>query len=154
MGIWPVEAFPLISKASFLEEVEEEGNKGSRLTQVTWKLLLHPFNDLFSRTAWVCWHQKGKPFWILLEQEMMWWQWHQLDHMQIICTSRHNHASASPLSFYRPDALPATQPTALKHWRSLENVCKNTWLLVVYFTDWKSILSPNQLCTRTHQEMR
>ena len=25
-------------------------------------------------------------FWILLEQEMMWWQWHQLDHMQIICT--------------------------------------------------------------------
>jgi len=31
--------------------------------------------------------QKGKPFWILLEQEMMEWQWHQLDHMQIICTS-------------------------------------------------------------------
>jgi len=28
-----------------------------------------------------------KPFWILLEQEMMGWQWHQLDHMQIICTS-------------------------------------------------------------------
>jgi len=24
-------------------------------------------------------------------------------------------ASTSPLSFYRPDALPATQPTALKH---------------------------------------
>ena len=31
--------------------------------------------------------QKGKPFSILLEQEMMGWQWHQLDHMQIICTS-------------------------------------------------------------------
>jgi len=27
-----------------------------------------------------------KPFWILLEQEMMEWQWYQLDHMQIICT--------------------------------------------------------------------
>ena len=28
-----------------------------------------------------------------------------------------NHASISPLSFYRPDAFPATQPTASKHWR-------------------------------------
>ena len=27
-----------------------------------------------------------KPFWILLEQEMVGWQSHQLDHMQIICT--------------------------------------------------------------------
>jgi len=25
----------------------------------------------FRRTTWVSWHQKGKPFWILLEQEMM-----------------------------------------------------------------------------------
>jgi len=49
--------------------------------------LLHPFNGLFSRTTWVSWHQKGKPFWILLQQEMMGWQWHQLDHTQIICTA-------------------------------------------------------------------
>ena len=36
------------------------------------------------------------------------WQWHQLGRMQI-CTSLQtdNHASTSPLSFYRPDALPA-----------------------------------------------
>jgi len=34
-------------------------------------LLLHPFNGLFSRTTWVSRHQKGKPFWISLEQEMM-----------------------------------------------------------------------------------
>ena len=35
----------------------------------------------------------GKPFWILLEEEMM----HQLEHMQIICTSSQtdNHASTS-----------------------------------------------------------
>ena len=71
----------------------------------------------FSRTTWVIRHQKGKPFWILLEQEMMGWQWHQLDHMQIICISLQtdNHASTSPLSFYRPDALAATQPIASKH---------------------------------------
>jgi len=43
-------------------------------------------------------------------------QWHQLGHMQI-CTSLQtdNHASTSLLVFYRPDALPATQPTASKH---------------------------------------
>jgi len=31
----------------------------------------------------------------------MGWQWHQLDHMQIICTSLQtdNHASTSPLVF-------------------------------------------------------
>jgi len=29
-------------------------------------LLLHPFNNLFSRTNWISRHQKGKPFWILL----------------------------------------------------------------------------------------
>ena len=55
---------------------------------------LHPFNGLFQDNL-VSWHQKGKPFWILLEQQMMGWQWHQLDHMQIICTSlqTQNHAS-------------------------------------------------------------
>jgi len=75
------------------------------------------FNCLFSRTTWVSWHQKGKLFWILLEQEMMVWQWHQLDHMQIICTllQTDNHASTSPLIFYSPDALPATKPTGSKH---------------------------------------
>jgi len=45
---------------------------------------------------------------------MMGWQWHQLDHMQIICTSLQtdNDASTSPI---RVDALPAAQPTVSKH---------------------------------------
>jgi len=62
-------------------------------------LLLHLFNGLFSRTTWASRHQKGKPFWILLEQEMMGWQWQQMDLMQIICTSLQtdNHTSTSPL---------------------------------------------------------
>jgi len=45
------------------------------------------------------------------------WQWHQLGHMQV-CTSHQtdNHASTpTTLFFYRPDALPAAQPTASKH---------------------------------------
>jgi len=34
-----------------------------------------------------------------------------------VCTSLQtdNHASTPPLSFYRPDALPAAQPTVSKH---------------------------------------
>jgi len=57
-------------------------------------------------------HQKDKPFWILLEQEMMGWQWHHLDHMQIICTllKTDNHASTSPLSFLQ-SGCPSCHPT-------------------------------------------
>jgi len=48
----------------------------------------------------------------------MGWQWHQLGHMQIICTSlqTNNHASSSALSFYGPDALTAAEPTASELW--------------------------------------
>jgi len=65
----------------------------------------------FFQTTWVSRHQKGKPFWILLELEMMGWQWHQLDHMQSFAprfrqiTMQVPH----PLGFYRPGALPAAQ---------------------------------------------
>jgi len=46
---------------------------------------------------------------------MMAWQWHQLDHIEIICTSLQtdNHTSTSSFSFYTPDALPAAQPNCL-----------------------------------------
>jgi len=45
--------------------------------------------------------------------EMMGWQWHQLDHMQIICAlfQIHDNASTSSLIFYGLDALPDAQPT-------------------------------------------
>jgi len=35
-----------------------------------------------------------------MKQETMGWQWHQLDHMQIICTllQTDKHASTSPLA--------------------------------------------------------
>jgi len=51
-----------------------------------------------------------------MKQEMMGWQWHQLDHMQIIGTSLQtdNHATTSPLSFLQAGAIPATQPIASK----------------------------------------
>ena len=39
-------------------------------------------------------------------------QWHQLDHMQTICTllQTDNHSNTSSLNFYMPDALPNAQP--------------------------------------------
>jgi len=84
-------------------------------------LLLHLFNGLFSRTAWV---SQVPAVWISMNLDMMrflWWQWHQLCHMRTVCTSLQtdNHTSTSSLCFYRPDALPSSQPTVSKHWRSL-----------------------------------
>jgi len=57
---------------------------------------IHTLNGLFSRTTWVSRHQKGKPFWILLKQEMMGgWT------MQTICTTLQtdHHASTPSLNF-------------------------------------------------------
>jgi len=62
-------------------------------------------------------YQKGKTNLDFTEARDSEWQWHQLGHMQV-CTSLQtdNHAS-TPITqfFYRPDALPAAQPTASKH---------------------------------------
>jgi len=42
-----------------------------------------------------------KPVWILMKEEMVGLQWHQLDHMQIISTllQTYKHASTSSLNF-------------------------------------------------------
>jgi len=66
-------------------------------------------------------YQKGNTNLDFTEARYSEWQWYQLGHMQV-CTSLQtdNHAWTSPLSFYMPDALPAAQPTASKHWRLKE----------------------------------
>ena len=111
--------------------------------------LLHPFNGLFSRTTRVSRQQESKPFWISLQQEMMRWQWHQVDHMQFICTLLHtyNHASTSPLSFYRPDAPPAAQPTASEHWRKHDITTTTTTVLWPFFRDYPSEPVPENFWT-------
>ena len=64
--------------------------------------------------------RKVKPIWILLEQETMsgsgisWAVCKSAPHCRQITTPVPNHSV-----FYRPDALPAAQPTASKHWRQL-----------------------------------
>jgi len=76
----------------------------------------HPYNCPLSRTTWVSRYQKSKTSLYFSEARYNERQWHQLGHIQV-CTSLQtdNHTSTPPLSFYRPDALPVAQPTALKH---------------------------------------
>jgi len=79
----------------------------------------HQFNGPFSGTTRVSRYQKGNTDLDFTEvRGDSEWQWHLLDHMQV-CTSlkTDNHTSTPPLSFYRPDALLAAQPTASKHRR-------------------------------------
>jgi len=66
-------------------------------------LLLHPFNSLFSMPMWVSWYQKGLDLNEVRDDGILGWQWHQLDHMQTICTllKTDNHINASSLNFYR-----------------------------------------------------
>ena len=83
----------------------------------------HTFNGPLSGTTQVSRYQKGKTNLDFTGARDSFWQWHQLGHM-LVCTSLQtdSHASTSLLSFlYRPDALPAAQPTASKHWRYFSN---------------------------------
>jgi len=66
-------------------------------------------------TTWVGWYQKGITSLGLHEAKgdgVLGWQWHQLEHMQTICTSLQidNHTNTSSLVIYRPDALLDAQP--------------------------------------------
>jgi len=59
------------------------------------------FNGLFLSSASTVEQQKGKPFRILIQQEMIGWQWQQVDNTQTIGTLLHkgNHASTLPPNF-------------------------------------------------------
>jgi len=74
--------------------------------------------DLFPGLPGWAGTRKVKPIWILLKQETVEWQWHQLGHMQV-CTSLQtdNHDSTSPLSFLQagcPFCHPTNSVKALK----------------------------------------
>jgi len=45
--------------------------------------------------------ENATPIWILIKPELMQWQWHQLDNMQIICSLLHTdkHDITSSLNF-------------------------------------------------------
>jgi len=91
-------------------------------TAVSWS------TRILSGTTQVSRHQKGKTNLHLLKQESE-WQWHQLGHMQI-CTLTQTQRRQHPTThfFYRPDALPAAQPTVSKHrwWYAAQQVLINS----------------------------
>ena len=72
----------------------------------------------YNGTTWVSRYQKVKPIWILLKQETVsgsgisWATCKSAPRSRQI-TTPDNHSKF----FYRPDALPAAQPTASNHWR-------------------------------------
>jgi len=78
----------------------------------------HPFNGPFSGTTRVSQYQKGKTGLDLLKQETVsgsgisWAMCKSAPRFRQITTPAPHHSV-----FYRPDALPAAQPTASKHWR-------------------------------------
>jgi len=63
----------------------------------------------FSGTTRVSQYQKGKTDLDFTEARDSEWQWHQQVYTSL---QTDNHASIPPLRFYRPDALPSTEPTA------------------------------------------
>ena len=94
---------------------------------------LHPFNGPFSGTTQVSQYQKVKPIWILLKQETVsgsgisWAICKSAPRSRQITTPALHHSV-----FYRPDALPAAQPTASKHWRISMKMCKGILAIVVH----------------------
>ena len=78
----------------------------------------HPFNDHFPGLARWASTRKVKPIWNLLKQETVsgsgisWAVCKSAPHSKQITMPAPHHSV-----FYRPDALPAAQPTASKHWR-------------------------------------
>ena len=82
----------------------------------------HPFNSLCPGLPGWASTRKVKPIWILLKQETV----SGSDISWTICKSapcsRQITVPAPHHSvFYRRDALPASQPTASKHWRQFNN---------------------------------
>jgi len=87
---------------------------------------LHPFNGLFSRTAWVSWYQKGKTSLDLNEErdDAVWGcngiRLTNANNLHLAPDRYpHGHTNTSSLNFCRPHALPDAQPAVSKHWRQL-----------------------------------
>ena len=75
------------------------------------------FNGPFSGTTWVSRYQKGKTNLDFTEARDSEWQWISWATCKSAPRSRQITMPAPHYSkfFYRPDALPAAQPTASKH---------------------------------------
>ena len=89
------------------------------LTYLLTYLLLHPCNDLFSRTTWLSRCQKAKTSLDLNEARddgvLGCSAWHQLDHMQTICTSLQTDNPLADLGFLEGVTLGTRTSEATEH---------------------------------------
>ena len=96
----------------------------------------HPFNGPLSGTTRVSRYQNGKTNWTILKQETVsgrgisWAICKSAPRSRQITTPAPHHSV-----FYRPDALPATQPTASKHWRTVRALEK----LIIHKQQWHNV---------------
>ena len=101
---------------------QEDCSKPRQVTHIH----THLFNGPFFRTTRWAGTRKVKPIWILLKQETVsgsgigWAICKSAPRCRQISTPAPYHSV-----FYRPDALPATQPTASNHWRHTSLVCSD-----------------------------
>ena len=100
--------------------------------------------------------RKVKPIWVLLKQETVsgseirWAICNSASRSRQI-TMPEPHRSV----FYRPDALPAAQPTATKHWR--QKVTKRHWIKKASWCDLQAtcrIISPLMWTHMTENEQK
>ena len=74
------------------------------------------------------------------------WQWHQpgdTNDKSAPCSRQITTPAPHHSVFYRPDALPAAQPTASMHWR------QNTTITEIKTTSWRQV-DQAQILVRTH----
>ena len=78
---------------------------------------MHAHTHSFNGTTQVSRYQEGKTNLDFTEARDSEWQWHLLGHMQVCTSLRRQTTTPTPHHsvFYRPDALPAAQPTVSKH---------------------------------------
>jgi len=117
-------AVSVVGQGQYCPSLAAAAAATATITTTTTTTTLHPFNGPLSGTTQVCRYQKGKTSPDFIEARDGEWQWHQLGHMQV-CTSLQtdNHTNSPSLNFYRPNALPDTQPTVSKHGR--QNLCNS-----------------------------
>jgi len=101
--------------------VSTDVETGNQVQEWYRPLYTHPFNCPFSGTTRWAGTRKVKPIWILRKQETMSgsgisWAICKSTSRSRLITMPAPHCSV----FYRPDALPAAQPTESKHWRLLQ----------------------------------
>jgi len=101
------------------------------------------FNGLFSRTTWVRRHQKGKPFWILLEQEVTRWQLYQLNHMQIICTSLQTEPRQYLTTQFLQVGCPSCRATNRVKALKAFDMCN---VMTTHLTIWQATVINDHIC--------